>query len=160
MDVIIMAGIYDLQDPVDTIVKNILRLYGDILEHNHHSTITVLPVMLPPAVAWLPGDGPLPADHNNHLEKLLELNKTIMLFNKDHAKHARSIISMEREGVRCGPHKDTDGKLRRGHIWSAWDGYSADNADTRCSLWTLTEKKKVAAFNRILLFIKNEITKE
>ena len=155
-----MAGIYDLQDTVDTIIKNVLRLYRDILQHNPLSTITVIPVMLPPAVAWLPGDGPLPADHNNHLEKLLTLNETISKFNQDHAKHARSVISMEREGVRCGPAKDTDGKQRRAHIWTAWHGYSAGSPDSKLTLFALSENKNVAAFNRILSFIQQEIVKE
>ena len=161
MDVVIMAGLNDVSDSQDVIVKNILRLYGDILEHNVHSTISVIPVMLPPSVAWLPGDGPPPDGFTNHLDKLLELNKAIRLFNSDHAKHSRAIISMEGEGVRTGTSKCAiSGKNKRAHVWSAWEGFSADSPDTKQNLRELTAAKKVAAFKRILDFIKSEILKE
>ena len=136
-----------------------MQLYSDILTNNTKCMIIIIPVMIPPKMAWLPGDGdiPDPSTYTNHLEKILELNSEIRRFNQQHAKHVSSIFDMEGEGVRTGSKKDpTTGKKLRSHIWTAWKEYDAADPATKTNLFQLSEAKKVAAFNRLLTYIHKE----
>ena len=81
-------------------------LYGYTLVHNVHSTLTL---MLPPALAWLPGDGQRPVSEGtalNYMENIIELNESFKRFNLQYAKHTKSFISMEHEGTRTGKGKE------------------------------------------------------
>ena len=157
MDVILSAGLNDLNDEADVIMNNIFLFKRDVLGQNKENTFFMIKMLRPPMYCWFPRNGVMPETRGsrpyiNMLEKVDSLNDVISKLNKPLGYANQT--SFEFLGLR-GHKKTRDGQVvvEREHILEQWREF--DQGPARCL--HLNDKLRLVAFKKIISHITHNL---
>ena len=127
MRVLVSAGLNDLMRgaSVTDMVARFINLKEVIEKQNsYHShapnEMVIATIINPPKLVWFEGNGPAPANFENKLDMLKEINSWIQFYNKDNGRTCTP--SFHRFGVRTARRKLGNGKIAntQSHQFSQW----------------------------------------
>lgn len=161
MDVILCAGLNDLEDESDLIIHNLSLFKKNVMDQNRENTFCVIKLLRPPRYCWFPRNGPEPIldgckPYINMLEKVNYINDVIHKLNNPLGYRGQT--SFEYLGLR-GHRKIKDGEtvVEHEHVLEQWREYLLQGP-ARCL--HLNEKLRVVAFKKIVAHISLKLKPE
>ena len=163
-DVIIWAGMNNLKElSVAQIMDEYQMLLNNIVGANPLSTLVILPLVSPPMLAWLPGNGkrpvPLDDDTPDYLLTIKEINARIRIFNRHNAKHVPSVLDLATEGMRGSTTRNTEGKRVTAHHFQQWEGFNPAVPASKVTCLHLTKARSILIYRKIINYIREYIVK-